>query len=86
MQNNQFSAFESSDDLVHVSVFFYQMCVNILSCYNIFSYKTVDFQLPQQMTVLNLGRPTTAPPSANGFTDLSKPTQTGQTLSPNLWQ
>ncbi|XP_025408713.1 stromal membrane-associated protein 1 isoform X2 [Sipha flava] len=43
-------------------------------------------RLPHQMTMLNLGRPTTAPASANGFTDLSKPSQNGQTLSPNLWQ
>lgn len=43
-------------------------------------------QLPQQMTVLNLGRPTTTPASANGFTDLTKPPQAGQTLSQNLWQ
>lgn len=62
------------------------MRVKSVSCDDIFPYKIVDFQLPQQMTMLNLGRPTTAPPSANGFTDLSKPTQTGQTLSPNLWQ
>jgi len=59
VQNNQFSAFDSPNDLVH---------------------------LPQQMNMLNLGRPTTAPASANGFTDLTKPSQTGQTLSPNLWQ
>jgi len=36
--------------------------------------------------MLNLGRPTTAPASANGFTDLTKSSQAGQTLSPNLWQ
>lgn len=58
-QNNQFSAFDSPNDLVH---------------------------LPQQMTMLNLGRPTTAPASSNGFTDLTKPSQAGQTLSQNLWQ
>lgn len=60
VQNNQFSAFDSPNDLVH---------------------------LPQQMTMLNMGRPTTAPTgSSNGFTELVKPTQTGRTLSPNLWQ
>jgi len=50
--------------------------------------------------MLNLGHPTTAPSTANsftdlsngftdlsnGFTDLAKQSQTGQTLSPNLWQ
>jgi len=64
--------------------------------------------------MLNLGHPTTAPSTVNGFTDLSngftdlsngftdlshgftdfsngftdlaKQSQTGQTLSPNLWQ
>jgi len=52
------------------------------------------------MTMLNLGHPKTVPSTVNGFTDLSngftdlsngftdlaKPSQAGQTLSPNLWQ
>ncbi|XP_027841318.1 stromal membrane-associated protein 1 isoform X2 [Aphis gossypii] len=73
MKNNQFSTFDSMNDVVH---------------------------LPQQMTMLNLGHPKTVPSTVNGFTDLSngftdlsngftdlaKPSQAGQTLSPNLWQ
>ncbi|CAI6361792.1 unnamed protein product [Macrosiphum euphorbiae] len=87
VKNNQFAAFDSPNDSVH---------------------------LPQQMAMLNLGHPTTAPSTVNGFTDLSngftdlsngftdlshgftdfsngftdlaKQSQTGQTLSPNLWQ
>ncbi|KAE9529754.1 hypothetical protein AGLY_011850 [Aphis glycines] len=73
MKNNQFSTFDSINDVVH---------------------------LPQQMTMLNLGHPKTVPSTVNGFTDLSngfpdlsngftdlaKPSQAGQTLSPNLWQ
>ncbi|XP_025200096.1 stromal membrane-associated protein 1 [Melanaphis sacchari] len=73
VKNNQFSAFDSSNDVVH---------------------------LPQQMTMLNLGHPKTVTSTvngftdfsneftdlSNGFTDLAKPSQTGQTLSPNLWQ
>lgn len=73
MKNNQFSTFDSKNDVVH---------------------------LPQQMTMLNLGHPKTVSSTVNGFTDLSngftdlsngftdlaKPSQAGQTLSPNLWQ
>ncbi|XP_050433748.1 stromal membrane-associated protein 1 [Adelges cooleyi] len=56
------------------------------SQFSMFEQSNNFANLPQQMNLMNLGRPATVPANTNGFTDLNSQPQKGHTLSPNLWQ